>query len=176
MKFEVINRETVYRGRAFDVQRLQVKMPDERTTSYDLVKHVGAVTLVPLDEEGNILFVRQFRVAVNSEMLELPAGTLDPDEEPDVCAAREIREETGMAARRLQKLGEYFLAPGYSSEHMHVYLASDLYHAPLEADEDEFLQVQKIPVARVFEMAEGGEINDAKTLASLLLARPYLVK
>lgn len=174
MKFEILNRETVYKGRAFVVQRLEVKLPDERLTSYDVVKHTGAVTLVPLDGEGNILFVRQFRIAVNSELLELPAGTLEEGEEPEICAAREIREETGMAARSLRKLGDYFLAPGYSSEHMHVYLATDLYHAPLKADADEFLQVQKIPIAKALEMAAANEIKDAKTLACLLLARPYL--
>jgi ADP-ribose pyrophosphatase len=175
MKFEILKRETVYKGRAFEVQNLEVRMPNDRLTHYDLVKHSGAVTLIPLDRQGNILFVRQFRIAVNSEMLELPAGTLEPGEEPEVCAAREIREETGMAARGLRKLGDYFLAPGYSSEHMHVYLATDLYEAPLKADDDEFLQVQKIPITKAFEMAAAGEIKDAKTLASLLMAQPYLL-
>jgi ADP-ribose pyrophosphatase len=175
MKFEILKRETVYKGRAFEVQNLEVRMPNDRLTHYDLVKHSGAVTLIPLDGQGNILFVRQFRIAVNSEMLELPAGTLEPGEEPEVCAAREIREETGMAARGLRKLGDYFLAPGYSSEHMHVYLATGLYDAPLKADDDEFLQVQKIPVAKAFEMAAAGEIKDAKTLACLLMAQPYLL-
>ena len=175
MKFEILNRETVYKGRAFDVQRLEVKLPDERLKSYDLVRHSGAVTLVPLDSESNILFVRQFRIAVNSDMLELPAGMLEIGEEPAACAAREIREETGMAARNLRKLGDYFLAPGYSSEHMHVYLATDLYPAPLAADDDEFLQIQKVPIAKAFEMAAANQIKDAKTLASLLLARPFLL-
>jgi 8-oxo-dGTP pyrophosphatase MutT (NUDIX family) len=120
------------------------------------------------------IFVRQYRHAAGKDLLELPAGTRDGDEPYEECAAREIREETGMEAGKLQKVGEFFLAPGYSSEFMEVYLATHLKHNPLEADEDEFLTVEKYPVKQAIEMAERGEMPDAKSLAALLMVKPYL--
>jgi ADP-ribose pyrophosphatase len=108
------------------------------------------------------------------DLLELPAGTLDEGEDPAVCAAREIREETGFAADKIEKIGDFFLAPGYSTEFMHVYLARELRHDPLEADADEFLSVEKLPFAEAIQMAERGEMPDAKSLAALLLARSHL--
>jgi ADP-ribose pyrophosphatase len=106
--------------------------------------------------------------------LELPAGTLEPGEPPEACAHREIREETGQAADKLVKLGEFFLAPGYSTEYMYVFLATDLRTDPLPGDRDEFIRVEAYPVAEVFKMIERGEIQDAKTLAALMLARRWL--
>jgi ADP-ribose pyrophosphatase len=99
---------------------------------------------------------------------------LDVGEEPAVCAAREMREETGFAAGQLEKIGEFYLAPGYSTEFMVVYFATDLRYDPLQADADEFLTLEKIPVKKVLEMAENGEMPDAKSLAALLLARSRL--
>jgi ADP-ribose pyrophosphatase len=108
------------------------------------------------------------------DMLELPAGTRDGDEPFADCAAREIREETGMEAGKLIQVGSFYLAPGYSTEYMGVFLATDLKHNPLEADDDEFLSVEKIPVQEALKMAERGDMPDAKSLAALLMARSYL--
>jgi ADP-ribose pyrophosphatase len=130
--------------------------------------------MLPIDEHGNLFFVRQYRHAAGADLLELPAGTRDEDESYEACAKREMREETGMAAGKLEKLGDFYLAPGYSTEFMVVYLATDLSHDPLEADADEFLQVEKIPVKKAIEMAQRGEVPDAKSLAALFLARPRL--
>ncbi len=174
MPFELIKSETLLKGRAFAIRRDWLKTPDGRETKYDIIEHGGSVILVPLDADGNLLFVRQYRHAAGADLLELPAGTLDEGEEPAVCAAREIREETGFAAGRLEKIGEFYLAPGYSTEFMVVFLATDLKYDPLEADADEFLSVEKIPVKQALEMAEKGEIPDAKSLAALLLAQRYL--
>jgi ADP-ribose pyrophosphatase len=107
------------------------------------------------------------------DLLELPAGTRDGDEPYDVCAGREIREETGMEAGTLKRIGNFYLAPGYSTEFMAVFLATELKHNPLDADDDEFLQVEKIPVKKAIEMAEKGEMPDAKSLAALFMARRY---
>ena len=107
-------------------------------------------------------------------MLELPAGTREGNEPHEVCAAREIREETGMAAGKLERIGDFYLAPGYSTEFMAVFLATELTHNPLKPDADEFLQLEKIPIHKAIEMAEKGEMPDAKTLAALFLARTYL--
>ncbi len=176
MTFEWLNEEEIYRGRAFAVKKVKVRLPDGRETHYDYVKHSGAVTIVPVDDQNRIWFVTQYRMGVKGTLLELPAGTLEVDEEPGVCAAREIREEIGMAARKVVKLGEFFLAPGYSSEFMHVYLMTDLYPAPLKQDDDEFLQTVAIPVDKVWEMIHTNQIRDGKTLACLLLAMPNLKK
>ena len=174
MPFELLRTETLLKGRAFAIRRDWMKTPDGRETKFDIIEHGGSVVIVPIDADGNLLFVRQYRHAAGQDLLELPAGTLEENEDPTVCAAREIREETGFAAGKLEKIGEFYLAPGYSTEFMIVYLARDLTHNPLEADADEFLSVEKIPVKQALEMAERGEIPDAKSLAALLLARKYL--
>jgi ADP-ribose pyrophosphatase len=173
--FKLIQSEDIYQGKAFNVRRDTVQMPDGRETKWDIAVHVGSVSMVPVDGDGNIVFVRQYRHAAGLDLLELPAGTLHDNEPPDVCAAREMREETGMEAARLDRLGSFYLAPGYSSEFMYVYLATDLHPNPLPADLDEFLQVVRIPTRQAMEMAERGEIQDAKSLAALLLARTSLL-
>jgi ADP-ribose pyrophosphatase len=174
MAYELISSESTYQGKAFSVRRDQLRLPDGSLARLDIVEHVGAVTVLPFDEAGQIWFVRQYRHAAGLELLELPAGTLEPDEEPEACALREIREETGMAAGRLQKIGEFFLAPGYSTEYMYVFLAGDLTHDPLPGDADEFLSVERFPLAQVEAMLLNGEIQDAKTIAALALGRPFL--
>jgi ADP-ribose pyrophosphatase len=174
MPFELIKSETLLQGRTFKIRRDYLKTPSGSETRLEIIEHGGSVVLIPIDDEGNLLFVRQYRHAVGKDLLELPAGTRDGDEPFEECAAREIREETGMEAGKLQKVGEFYLAPGYSSEFMVVYLATGLKENPLEADDDEFLEVEKIPLKKALQMAERGEIPDAKSLAALLLARPYL--
>jgi ADP-ribose pyrophosphatase len=174
MPFELIKSETLLQGRTFKIRRDYLKTPNGGKTRLEIIEHGGSVVLIPIDEAGNILFVRQYRHAVARDLLELPAGTRERDEPFEECAAREIREETGMEAGKLQKVGEFYLAPGYSSEFMMVYLATGLKENPLDADDDEFLQVQKVPLKKAIEMAERGDIPDAKSLAALLLASPYL--
>lgn len=174
MDFTPLSRESVYQGRAFDVERVHLRLPDGNQRVYDLVRHADSVTIVPMDAHGNLLFVNQFRLGVGGILLELPAGVAASGEAPEVCAAREVREETGMAAERLELLGDFYLAPGYSSEHMYVYLASGLYADALEQDADEFLQLVSMPAAKAYEMAYSGQIRDSKTLAALMLAAPKL--
>ena len=174
MSFELIESEPIYNGRAFQIRRDHVRLPDGRSAKLDIVEHIGSVVIVPVDEEGFLYFVRQYRHAARLDMLELPAGTLEPGEDPLECAKREIREETGMAAMNMHEIGSFYLAPGYSTEFMHVYLATELHHDPLEADADEFLSVEKIPISDAFKLVEAGELPDAKTLAALLIAKPEL--
>ena len=176
MPFELIESELLLQGRNFKIRRDTLKTPDGHETKLEIIEHGGSVVLVPLDQEGNVIFVRQYRHAAGCDLLELPAGTRNSDESFEDCAAREIREETGMKAGRLQKVGEFFLAPGYSSEFMAVYLAIELRHNPLEADEDEFLQVEKFSVAEADRMFERGEVPDSKSLAAWLLVKPFLEK
>lgn len=176
MPFELLHSETLLKGRAFTIRRDTLKTPDGRETKFDIVEHGGSVIIIPIDSDGNLLFVRQYRHAANMDLLELPAGTRDKNEPYEECAAREIREETGMEAGTLKHIGSFYLAPGYSTEYMGVFLALDLKHNPLEADDDEFLSVEKIPVREAILSAERGEMPDAKSLAALLLARPHLEK
>jgi ADP-ribose pyrophosphatase len=174
MTFETISSEKIFQGRAFDVRRDQVLLPDGRVTSLDIVEHVGAVTMIPIDEQERILFVRQYRHAVGGFLLELPAGTIEADEPPLECARRELREETGMGAGNLEKVGEFFLAPGYSTEYMYVYLATGLYPDPLPGDQDEFLSLALLEIEQAYQHIQDGEIKDAKSIASLMLARTWL--
>jgi ADP-ribose pyrophosphatase len=174
MKFDLIQSEIVYKGHKFVLRSDRVRTPDS-IVDLDIVEHNGSVVLVPVDEEkGQVYFVRQYRHAAGQEILELPAGTLEVGEAPEACAAREIREETGMAAATLKEIGAFYLAPGYSTEYMHVFLATGLTHDPLEADADEFLSVETLPLAEALKLAESGQLPDAKSLAALLLARRYL--
>jgi ADP-ribose pyrophosphatase len=175
MPFELIKSEPLFQGRAFKIRRDHMRTPDGRETRFDIVEHGGSVILIPIDQDGNLLFVRQYRHAAGKDLLELPAGTRDGDEPFEECAAREIREETGMEAGNLRKVGEFYLAPGYSTEFMEVYLATDLRPNPLKADDDEFLFLEKIPLQRALQMAEQGDMPDAKSLAALLLAKPHLI-
>lgn len=174
MPFELIASETLFKGRAFTIRRDRLKTPDGGETKLDIVEHGGSVVILPVDAGGNLLFVRQYRHAAGMDLLELPAGTRDGDEPHAECAAREVREETGMAAHVLTRIGDFYLAPGYSTEFMAVFLATDLYEAPLQADSDEFLEVVRVPVGEALKMASSGAVPDAKSLAALFLARPHL--
>lgn len=172
--FELLRSEILLDGRAFRIRRDHLRTPDDRQTSFDIVEHGGSVIMLPIDDDGNLLFVRQYRHAARAELLELPAGTRNENESYETCAARELREETGMAAETLEKVGEFFLAPGYSTEFMAVFLATNLRPNPLPSDADEFLEVVRVPIAEAIRMAEGGEMPDAKSLAALFLARSAL--
>jgi ADP-ribose pyrophosphatase len=174
MIVETIKQETIYCGQAFNVRRDEVRFPNNQTTHLDIIEHVGAVTIVPIDADGRILFVSQYRHATGNELLELPAGTLDEGESPENCALREIREETGYAAGNLTKLGEFYLAPGYSTEYMFVYLATELNPAPLPGDPDEFITLIPMPVEQAYGLALFGGLQDGKSLAALLLAQPII--
>ncbi len=174
MPYQLLASEIVFKGRVFDVRIDQVHLPNGAKARVDLVLHKEAVTLLPVDESGNIWFIRQYRHPIGKVLLELPAGVLEDAELPEDGAGRELREETGMAARKLRRIGKFFLAPGYSTEALYVFLTEQLYFNPLQADADEIIEVEKIPVTVAYQMAEAGEIEDAKSLGALLIARPYL--
>ena len=175
MPFELIKSETLLQGRTFKVRRDYLKTPGGLETKLEIVEHGGSVVIIPI-ENGEMWFVRQYRHATGSYLLELPAGTRDGDEPFEECAARETREEIGMEAGALTRVGAFYLAPGYSTEFMAVFLATDLKHNPLDPDADEFLSIEKIPVRKAIERVENGDVPDAKSLAALFLARPYLEK
>jgi ADP-ribose pyrophosphatase len=166
----VLKSAHAFRGRAFSVRLDEVEYAPGKTHRIEIVEHTGAVTLVPVDTAGRVCFIRQYRHAVAETMLELPAGTLHGTEDPAFGAQRELQEEIGMRAGRLEKLAEFYLAPGYSTELMHAYLATDLTPAPLPQDEDEVIALAPLSVAETLAAVAGGEVRDAKSLAALFAA------
>jgi ADP-ribose pyrophosphatase len=174
MDHQQLNREKLYSGSVFDVFKVSLQLPNGGERVYDLVEHSGSVTIVPVDDQDRIYFVTQYRVGADDRLLELPAGVLEKGEDPLVSAKRELREEIGMAASEIKPLGSFFLAPGYASEYMTIFLAKGLYPAPLDPDEDEFLEIVTMPTDAVYQQAFAGEIKDGKTLAALLLALPHI--
>lgn len=174
MTFKVVNSKTAFKGRIFEVRSDDVQLPDGRQTQFHVVVHAGAVVFIPIDEKGRIWFVRQYRHAIGKELLELPAGTLEAGEEPEVTAARESREEIGMSPGKLELLGAFYLAPGYSSEYVYIYLATELRPDPLAQDADEQIAAERRSIAETEQLVRSGAIQDAKTLAALHLAEQTL--
>lgn len=164
----------IYEGRLINLRVDTVELPDGRLTTREIVEHRGAVAIIPILDDGRIALVRQFRAAVGSDLLEVPAGTLDPGEDPDACAARELIEETGYRASRLDKVLFAWMAPGYSAEGIHYYLARGLTPCEGEQDEDENLTVELLDFATALDMLDAGEFKDAKTVAALCLASRIL--
>ena len=174
MPYKVSKSERIFEGKVFNVRIDHVLQPSGRTMRVDLIEHRGAVILVPVDDQGRFWLVRQYRHPAGKTILEVPAGTLDPEEAPEVCARRECREEVGMNPGQLIRLGGFYMAPGYSMEYAHVFLARDLQPDPLAPDEDEDLSVVQIDLGQLRAALEQGTIEDSKTLASLLLACRHL--
>jgi ADP-ribose pyrophosphatase len=175
MEFKLLSEEILYRGRIFDVARSRYQLPNGKEHTYDLIKHHGAVTILPVDDQGRIWFVRQFRVGAQQSLLELPAGLLEEGESAEESAYREVQEEIGMAAGELQRLGEFYMVPGYSTEKLVIFLATHLRASVLPTDEDEFLEHEAVPIQEVYARIARGEIQDGKTIAAMLLAQPYLL-
>jgi ADP-ribose pyrophosphatase len=167
---KVLTVETPYKGRAFEVRVEQVEIRPGKSVRLDIVQHAHAVTMLPLDADNNVWFVRQYRHPAREYLLELPAGTLRPGEDPAPAANRELREEIGMRAADLTEIASFYLAPGYSTELMHVFLATGLTPSSLEQDEDEMITVEKIPATQAANLARRGELRDSKSLVAILLA------
>jgi len=167
---KVLKSETAFTGRAFSIRLDTVEYAPGKTHRMEIVEHSGAVTMVPVDEKGHVWFIRQYRHSVGETILELPAGTLHTSEDPAVGAQRELQEEIGMQAARLEHISTFFLAPGYSTEKMYAYLATELSPAPLPQDADEQIEVVKLSVAEAMAAVDRGEVRDAKSLAALLAA------
>lgn len=171
----VTERQTLYRGRYMTFEKDAIALPDGRASSRDLVVHPGAVVIAPVDEDGRLLLVTQFRVAAGGALLELPAGTLDVHdgivEDPVLAAHRELEEETGHRAGRLERIGGFWTAPGFSTEYLTLFLATDLRPAVedrLAPDEDERLLLSRLHWRDAVAAIEAGVIEDAKSIAGIL--------
>ncbi len=168
---KMLSSELIFDGKVVHLYVDTVSLPDGNTATREYIKHLGAVCVVPVTDEGEIVLVRQYRYAIGRELLEIPAGKLDyRGEIPEEAALRELREETGAHCEKLTSLGEYYGSPALISERIFVYLAEGLTFGESSLDEDEFLTVEKIPVDELVEMICDGKITDGKTQAAVLKA------
>lgn len=163
-----VEGERLYSGAVFDLEVDRVKLPNGRIATRELIRHKGAVAIVPLFPDGTVAVEAQFRYAVGRIMIEIPAGKLDaPDEDRESAARRELREETGLIAGKMICLGDYFGSPAIVDERITLYLATELSEGERDLDDDEFLSVKRIPLDKLTDAILSGEITDGKTQAAL---------
>jgi len=166
----VLSTKRVYEGNIINLRIDTISLPGGRTANREVVEHAGAVAIVPVNEKGEILLVRQFRHAAGKSLLEIPAGKLEPGESVLDCAGRELLEETGYEATGLKKLISFFSTPGFTNEMLHLYLATGLTYKGQNPDDDESIDVVTVPFERAIELIWEGEICDAKSVAGILAA------
>ena len=164
-----LKSEIVYNGKLLTVYCDKVELPNGKDAGREFIRHPGAVAVVPITPEGNIVLVRQYRYPVGKIMLEVPAGKLDKGEQPDECARRELEEETGYLAHTIKRLSSIYTTPGFTDEIIHLYIAENLTLAKQRLDEDEFLNVEVYTKKQIRNMINEGIINDAKSMVALLL-------
>lgn len=165
----VTGRRILFRGKKIDLALQEVPLRDGTIAEREVVLHRGAVALVPMVDEGHVCLVRNRRYAVGRTLLEVPAGTIDPGEDPDRTAERELLEETGYRAGRIRRIREWFVSPGVMNERMYLYLCQDLSPGPVRPELDEDLETMIVPWEDALSMAEDGRIEDAKTLLALMI-------
>ena len=170
LREKTLKTERIYDGRVVNLRVDTVELPNGRTSTREVVEHRGAVAVVPILAHDRIVMVRQFRQPTGEVLLEIPAGTLDPGEDPEECARRELTEETGYVAGELRRMLRSYLAPGYSSETLHTYLALGLTQSRPHAEPDEFLEIVTVGLADAVARIGTGGIKDAKTICGILMA------
>src|ERR1051325_7680188 len=170
---EFIDSKKIFQARVFDVSVDTVR-EGEQTYIREIVHHPGSAVILPVFDDDTIALVKQYRHTAVKYLLELPAGTLNDRERPEAGAARELEEELGLVSGNLEKLSEFFVSPGFCEEKMWLYLATDLEQTQQRLEEDELIEVVRLPIERALQMVSDGEIEDAKTIVGLLLAAPRL--
>ena len=165
---KTLNQSYVFRGKVINMRVDDALLPNGKTSKREVVEHNGGVCVVALTENNEIFLVKQFRYPYGEIIYEIPAGKRDGNEEPLACGIRELKEETGMTAKKFIPLGELYPSPGYCGEIIWMYAAVGLSAGESEPDEDEFLEAEKVPIEKAIEMIMSGEIKDAKTQAAVL--------
>lgn len=174
LKETFVSRQEIFHGRIVDLRVDTVRLPNGHLTTREVIDHPGGVAVVAIDENDNVLTVKQYRYAFQTVLEEIPAGKLERGEDPLVCAVRELGEETGFTAGRIVPLGAYHSSPGFSSERLYIYLALDLSRGEAHPDEGEFLDLVKLPFSELLSMVKRGEISDGKTAIAALQAEHIL--
>lgn len=165
---KTLSSQLIYDGRAVKLRIDTVKMADGRQTTREIVEHSDCIAVVAIDADNNVLLVKQFRKPVEKELLEIPAGGIDPDEDAEAAVQRELREEIGYLPQRMERLGGFYSAPGYCSEYLHLYLATELIPSQLYAEDTKEISLVRVPLAQVPGLIASGSICDAKSIAGLL--------
>ncbi len=170
---ETISSQLVYDGRAVKLRVDTVRMPGGRETSREIVEHSACVAIIAVDADDNVLLVNQFRKPVEKELLEIPAGGIEPGEDVVATVRRELREETGYLPRKVERLGGFYSTPGYCTEYLYLYLASDLVPSSLNAEDTESIELVRVPISQIPGLITSGSICDAKSIAGLLIFLKY---
>ena len=171
---ETLSSQLIYDGRAVKLRVDTVRMADGRETKREIVEHINCVAIVAVDADDNVLLVEQFRKPVEKELLEIPAGGIDLGEDPVAAVRRELQEETGYLPRKVERLGGFYSTPGYGTEYLHLYLATDLVPSQLHAEDTESISVVPVPIGQISQLIVSGGICDAKSIAGLLTYLEYL--
>jgi ADP-ribose diphosphatase len=169
MKFRVEAEREIHQARIIRLVAKDLVLPTGRRTTFTIVEHPGAVAIVPVHANGDVVLLKQFRPSIGEEIFEIPAGTIEKGEAPLATAKREIIEETGFKAKSWTKIAEFYTAPGFCTEFMHVYIARGLSPAKADGDEDEILKPVRMPIAKALQLIRKQKIRDAKSIAGLLI-------
>ena len=165
---KTLSSQLIFDGRAVKLRLDTVQTPGGRQTTREIVEHADCVAIVAVDDEDNVLLVKQFRKPVEKELLEIPAGGINPGERPEAAVRREMREETGYLPRKVTRLGGFYSAPGYCNEYLYLYLATDLISSHLHAEDTEEISLVRVPINQALSLITLGGICDAKSIAGLL--------
>lgn len=162
-----IRTETIYEGKVVKLQLDEVRLPNGKTSMREIVKHPGAVAILPLTDNGRMIVVEQYRKPLERSIIEIPAGKLDTGEEPINCAIRELREETGFTAKQINHLCSFYTSPGFANELLHLFIGEGLTAGEAQPDEDEILEYREMTLEEAYQAIETGEIRDAKTIMAV---------
>ncbi len=173
VKEETVSSQLIYEGRAVKLRVDTVRMPSGREATREIVEHSDCVAIIAIDADDSVLLVNQFRKAVEKELLEIPAGGIDPGEDPETTVRREMQEETGYLPRKVERLGGFYSTPGYCTEYLYLYLASDLVPSSLQAEDTEGIKLVRVPISQIPSLITSGSICDAKSIAGLLTFLEY---
>jgi len=166
---ETLSSQKIYKGRILNLRIDKVRLSSGRYTKREIIEHSNCVAIVAIDEDDNVLLVKQFRKPVERELLEIPAGCIEEGEEVEITVIREMREETGYRPQKIMRLGGFYSTPGYCTEYLHLYLATDLISDELYAEDTDEIELVRVPLHEITELISAGSINDAKSIIGLLL-------
>ena len=170
---KTLSSQLIYDGRAVKLRVDTVRMPGGRETRREIVEHSDCVAIVAIDADDNVLLVKQFRKSVEKELLEIPAGGIDPGEDTVTTVHREMQEETGYLPQKVERLGGFYSTPGYGTEYLHLYLATNLTPSQLFAEDTESIKLVRVPISQIPGLIASGSICDAKSIAGLLIFLKY---